>query len=274
MSDVPSPRAIEELAFDAWPAAEVTDCSGWRLRFNHGVTNRGNSVWACDWRGGDPLPALERVERYYRERGRGASFQVTPASQPERLDRLLDSRGYQRVLPVSVEWAGAEPVAALSSPSATRISCHEQIEESWFDVSGRQGRFAGEQVAVYRRMLEKLVGRACFALARDTDGAPQAVGLGVTDAGPVGLGVADGSAVGIFSMLTLPEHRGRGVGRALLAGIAGWARARGRAGLYLQVEEDNPAARALYRGAGFEPVYGYHYRRGPEPAAPAQEESP
>lgn len=31
------PDVIERLAFDAWPAAEVEEQDGWRLRFNHGV---------------------------------------------------------------------------------------------------------------------------------------------------------------------------------------------------------------------------------------------
>lgn len=258
MNDVPSPRVIEELAFDAWPAAEVADCGGWRMRFNRGVTNRGNSVWACDWRGGHALAALERVERFYRDRGRSASFQITPASKPEGLDSLLAVQGYQRVLPVSVEWARAEQVARLPCPAPPVIECNEHISDAWFELSGRRGRFVGDQIPVYRQMMEKLKGRACFALARaGPGGAP----LGVA------LGVAGDGEVGVFSMLTLPEHRGRGVGRALLAGIARWALGRNCAGLYLQVEEDNAAARSLYTRAGFEPVYGYHYRRGPDQPA-------
>ena len=38
----PETLAIERVAFDAWPAAEVRVLGGWRLRFNHGVTNRGS----------------------------------------------------------------------------------------------------------------------------------------------------------------------------------------------------------------------------------------
>jgi hypothetical protein len=39
---------------------------------------------------------------------------------------------------------------------------------------------------------------------------------------------------------------------------------RGAANLYLQVENDNTAARALYRQAGFTDHHGYHYRVAPE----------
>ena len=37
----PEVLAIEKVAFEAWPAAEVEALGGWRLRFNHGITNRG-----------------------------------------------------------------------------------------------------------------------------------------------------------------------------------------------------------------------------------------
>ena len=62
-------------------------------------------------------------------------------------------------------------------------------------------------------------------------------------------------------MHALPEQRRRGVARALLAALAGWASAQGAQRLYLQVERDNEPARRLYAGLGFEEAYRYHYRR-------------
>ena len=50
---------------------------------------------------------------------------------------------------------------------------------------------------------------------------------------------------------------------AIYAGEAGLARDRGISGLYLQVENDNTAARSLYRQAGFADHHGYHYRIAP-----------
>ena len=61
-------------------------------------------------------------------------------------------------------------------------------------------------------------------------------------------------------MATLPGARRRGLGRALLAALAAWGVARGATRAYLMVEEGNAPARSLYEQAGFEPLYGYHYR--------------
>jgi ribosomal protein S18 acetylase RimI-like enzyme len=58
----------------------------------------------------------------------------------------------------------------------------------------------------------------------------------------------------IHDLAVLPEHRGRGVGRALLAAVEEHARRKGCCKLTLEVQDDNPRARALYDKFGFEDV--------------------
>jgi GNAT superfamily N-acetyltransferase len=55
----------------------------------------------------------------------------------------------------------------------------------------------------------------------------------------------------VHDLAVLPEFRGRGVGRALLAAVEEHARARGCAKLTLEVREDNARARGLYEQCGF-----------------------
>ncbi len=50
----------------------------------------------------------------------------------------------------------------------------------------------------------------------------------------------------------------------MLAEVADWARSRGAASTYLQVQGDNAAARALYAGVGFTVHHAYHYRVAPQ----------
>ena len=37
-------RALEERAFNAWPALQSVQCNGWLFRFSEGLTRRANSV--------------------------------------------------------------------------------------------------------------------------------------------------------------------------------------------------------------------------------------
>lgn len=244
--------AIERAAFEAWPAAEVVPLGGWRLRFNHGVTQRGSSVWPGP--GATELPLAARIdaaERFYAERGATASFQLSPWADLQELDAALAARGYEASSnPVSVEIAALVPLAARAERPDVETLCTGDLSEEWFELSGRQGRFRGADAVVYRALLERLAGRAGFALVR-VGGRAAAVGLGV---------VAPPWA-GVFSMLTLPAQRGQRLGEAVLAAIARWAQGRAASRLYLQVESDNAAARRLYARTGFVPRYAYHYRR-------------
>jgi ribosomal-protein-alanine N-acetyltransferase len=70
---------------------------------------------------------------------------------------------------------------------------------------------------------------------------------------PVGFAVClpAGSACDLLAIGVLPEHRRAGVARLLLTRCEVDARAAGAERLMLEVAEDNVAARALYRAAGF-----------------------
>lgn len=51
-------------------------------------------------------------------------------------------------------------------------------------------------------------------------------------------------------LFTSPEARGRGVGRALIAAVADWARGQGCSRVYWLTEVDNSTARRLYDKVG------------------------
>jgi ribosomal protein S18 acetylase RimI-like enzyme len=236
---------LEECAFRAWPAAEVHERGGWRLRWSSGATRRGNSVLPSAATGRLSLDArIDDVVAFYTERGGPARFQLSPVAEPAGLDAALAERGFAVEAPVSIQVAGADD-DAVAVPEGLSARVDDDLEGEWFAISAGRGRFAS-QPEVYRGFLDRIGARAGFAIAH-RGSEPVAVGLGVVD----------GAWCGVFAMLTVPEHRGRGAGRAALGA---WARARAAAGLYLQVERDNAAALRLYERAGFREAYGYHYR--------------
>lgn len=64
----------------------------------------------------------------------------------------------------------------------------------------------------------------------------------------------DPSEVHLISMWVAPEARGRGIARALVAALAGWALERGAQRILLFVQEANTPARGLYERLGFTPT--------------------
>ena len=247
-TNVPTIEQLERLAYASWPAAEVGDLDGWRLRFTGGVTRRANSVWANECRDTLPLDArIAEVERFYQERGQPALFQLSPLSRPARLDAELSARGYVVDAETSLQVADARTVAGEESGTGA-VRVEPRLFDEWFEISGRRGRFVGAE-DVYHGLLERLGQRAHYALALE-GGEPAAVGLLVIDV----------PWAGIFSMLTLPAHRRRGHAAAIVRAMARTAVARGVERLYLQVERDNDASLALYARCGFGERYRYHYR--------------
>jgi ribosomal-protein-alanine N-acetyltransferase len=82
---------------------------------------------------------------------------------------------------------------------------------------------------------------------------PVTIGLAAHTHEPAGLmlGWVVRDEAEILTMAVGPDHRRRGVGRALLDAALEVASARGAAAIFLEVREDNEAARALYAQAGF-----------------------
>lgn len=58
----------------------------------------------------------------------------------------------------------------------------------------------------------------------------------------------------LANLATLPEHRGKGVAKALLAHALAHCRENGAERCFLEVRESNAAARGLYASFGFEEV--------------------
>jgi ribosomal protein S18 acetylase RimI-like enzyme len=244
-------RQIESLAADAWPAAEVEDLDGWRLRANDGATRRANSVLPNENRGRLSLDdKLQVVDAFYATRTLPVLFQISPAALPSDLDVVLAQRGF---VEEARTWVQTAELAMVLKRSRARRSdtvfVSEHFNQTWFktyyDTEAVREKAMGARLGIVRR----IVAPAGFAELK-IDGNPVALGMGVLEQG----------WVGIFGMATRPEFRRRGAATAILHALAEWGQARGATGMYLQVMVDNSAAQALYAGIGFETLYAYHYR--------------
>ncbi len=75
-----------------------------------------------------------------------------------------------------------------------------------------------------------------------------------------GLATLEDGHVGIFDVLTRESARRRGLGRAIVAALLRWGHGLGAGHAYLQVDEGNAPAIAMYDAFGFARAYGYWYR--------------
>ncbi len=252
-------REIDECAARAWPALFVDELDGWRLRFTYNVTGRANSVLPINL--GDRYSLderLRRVEAFYRRWNAPVRYHITPAAQPTDLEQTLIDRGYRRVTPTLVQVAPLVAVLDHLGPGQTHdVHMTPELDETWFDTYRRLEDLSDREAGVIRGILGRIDRPAAYVLVA-TEGQPIGVGMGVVDSG----------WAGVFCVVVDPRYRRIGAARTVLRALAQWAR-RGQAlNMYLQVTEQNSAARALYAGAGFETLYSYHYRVLEPPGSP------
>jgi ribosomal protein S18 acetylase RimI-like enzyme len=261
-------RDLEEAAAAGWRAPEETMMKGdrrgqgrrvggggWLLRAAGGFTGRANSALATGDPGMPLADAVGEVCRWYTVRGLPALVSVAyPIGDPDAdpVDRFLAGRGWPvRSGAATVMTAASADVAdaAADAAATVRVDLAAEPDEAWL---GRY-RFRGQPLPPIARRLLLSAPWQRFASARE-EGRTIAVGR---------VAVADGWA-GLTAVEVDPAHRRRGLGHAITGALAAAAVQRGAANLYLQVENDNTAARALYRQAGFTDHHGYHYRVAPE----------
>ncbi len=241
---------LEGVAALGWRAPEEAPLGGWSLRAAAGFTGRANSALAV----GDPgLPladALTRVCDWYAARGLPPMIAIPhPLGPPcdSHVDRFLGQRGWGvRSGPAVVMTAATAGVAGRAPAAGAEL--RPEPDQAWL---GLYHGYRGQLPPVARRLLLSAPFQAFASIRRG--GAIVAIGRVAVAAGWGGL-----SAVAVH-----PGHRRTGLATAITAALAGVAAREGAAGLYLQVEEDNTAAMALYARAGFTGHHRYHYRVAP-----------
>ena len=244
---------MEAHAVEAWPATvtERVD-GGWVLRATPGL-DRGRSNHALPpcrplWRGEIPA-AIDRVEVFARAHGIHAGIQVSPLSLHRTLTAELDARGWETRWPVLVLAAtpgnSRWPDPGLGS-SLERV---DQATPEWLAAWARCE--PGRDVEAHARtVFPLLAGRATFARLDDV---------------AVGIAVDGGGLVGLFCLAVDPARRREGLGTALVRSLLAGS---GAEVAYLQVEEHNAPAVALYERLAFGEAYRYCHRvKAPERAA-------
>ncbi len=239
--------SLERATLDAVAPPSTHEMEGWLLPFDNSTIGRAKSAV--------PLrhshinaQDVATIEALYAERGLPAAYRVADVTGLANVHTELARRGYRAQQPTLVQVGSVQAMRALCHDLPARVSASP--EAAWSSVYLAEGF---DPVDGAHRVQ---------ALSRS----PHIVYACVEGGG---LSVAAGTAAfsqgwcSIHGMRTLPAQRGRGLAARVLAGLADAATDRALERVFLQVEEGNAPALALYGRAGFTTAWRYHYWRKP-----------
>ncbi|WP_229071510.1 GNAT family N-acetyltransferase [Actinoplanes sp. DH11] len=245
--------ALELAADEAWPAPARSRLGGWILRAADNWTGRANSALAV----GDPDRTLEEavdaVIRWYADRGQQPLINAPmPLAAP--VNAALDERGWTARPLTLVQTTPLTPLlAAPARPGLPPVDLADAASDDWY------------------AMVAEHKGALPATALRILNGPPERVFAHVRDAGGELLAVARGAVtgpdrwLGVSLLQTAPAARRQGLGAHVTRALAQWGAQRGATRAYLQVEERNAAAVALYHRLGFSTHHTYLTREAPQP---------
>jgi len=247
--------ALERAADEAWPAPTRGRLGDWLLRSAEGWTGRANSALPI----GDPdrplAAAVDAVERWYAELGQPALIN-TPLPLAAPVGAELDTRGWGTRPPTLVQTAPL-PLPA-STPAGGQadgwgsavVELATAPSDDWLAIAA--GRKGGLPDAA--RHVLTAVDQVRFAHVY-ADGTLVAVGRGTV--------TGRGRWLGLSLIEVLPAVRRQGLARRVIDALAEWGSSAGATHAFLQVEQRNTAAVALYRRLGFTTHHTYLTRVAP-----------
>jgi GNAT superfamily N-acetyltransferase len=257
-------EALERVAAAGWPAPEQDHLGEWLLRAAEGWTARGNSALPIGDPGRPLAAAVDAAQEWYRARRLPPKIAIADPIGG-RLTAELTRRGWTPSHPTLVQTAALPDTRTAAGPDAPeyhpRVRLDAAPTDAWLSAVASykrptdkrptdQGALTDVPLPDSARHILTGVPAARFAGIYADDGGPLAVGRGV---------IADDDRrwLGISLVTVDPAHRRRGLGRAVVAGLIRWAVAAGATRAYLQVEQHNAAAVAMYGGLGFATHHGY-----------------
>ncbi|MET8264344.1 GNAT family N-acetyltransferase [Micromonospora arida] len=247
--------ALERAADEAWPAPTRGRLGDWLLRSAEGWTGRANSALPI----GDPdrplAAAVDAVERWYAERGQPALIN-TPLPLAAPVGAELDARGWGTRPPTLVQTAPL-PLPA-STPAGGQadgwgsavVELATAPSDDWLAIAA--GRKGGLPDAA--RHVLTAVDQVRFAHVY-AEGTLVAVGRGTV--------TGQGRWLGLSLIEVLPAARRQGLARRVIHELANWGVSGGATHAFLQVEQRNTAAVALYQRLGLVTHHTYLTRVAP-----------
>jgi ribosomal protein S18 acetylase RimI-like enzyme len=239
---------LQAIAATGWGFQEREHIGGWELRAAGGHTARANCAWPLGDSGLTLRETLQAVQDWFAARGHKPRVQTVDGSL---LDKEIAASGFPGAdRPALRQVAPLNPVLQILEKTAAadreaEITAH--LPEDYFTVYRR-----GSGIPQFRTILTTGDAVIRFAVVRGADGS-------ALSAGRLAIDTATGYA-GIAALATAETARRRGLSRVVLRDLLSFAADLGAKDTYLEVEEGNTAALALYGSLGYATVHRYHCR--------------
>lgn len=237
---------LERIAALGWPGLEQERLGDWLLRASGGFTGRGNSVLPVGDPGRSLGEAIDAVVDWYGERGLPPTAQV-PLPLCAHVDAALDRRGWRAFNRTHVLTG---PIALLLGPSGSAPSPGLRLEPYPSPAWLGGYHYRGSALPAGAADVLALGADPVFASIEE-HGVVVAVGRGIVDEG----------WLGVTAVTVNEDRRRRGLGSAIMVGLATWAAEHGARFAYLQVAVENAAALRMYDRLGMRRHHEYQYRK-------------
>lgn len=235
--------SLERATLDAVAPPQVEELADWLLPLDRSTIGRAKSAVPLRHHGLH-TDALEAIQTVYRDRGLDARFRVADVAGLDNIHQRLRAMGYRPDQATLVQVGTVNALLALPAVGSATVDNHPSTR--WAAAYTAPG-FDPVDGANRVQALSRSPYVVYATVSRDDQ--------------PLAAGTASLSHgwASIHGMRTVLAARGQGFASQILRGLAEAAAQRGLERVFLQVEENNTAALALYARAGFQTVWRYHY---------------
>lgn len=240
-------ESLERATLDAVAPPRLHALPYWLVPFDNSTIGRAKSAVPLRHHGLDANDVGD-INALYDSQKLPSAFRIADVPTLANIQAALRRLGFAPTQPTLVQVGTVQGLVGMPCDAPAAVS--PTPTSSWSGVYTAPG-FDAEDGTNRVRALSR---SPCVVYAAVCDG---------VDMRPVAAGTASLSQgwAGIHGMRTVIDERGRGLATRILSGLGSHARNLGIERVFLQVEEDNLSAIALYRRAGFTTAWRYHYWR-------------